>query len=74
MHIFYAAFSIFVTICLSAAKRPELKRKLMNVLVPEGGNAKFECQVDGMPMPQVTWWVTSNDLLFIFPQQLGHDS
>ena len=39
-----------------AARRPSFARRMSDILAPESGVAKFDCKVEGFPMPEVKWY------------------
>lgn len=47
----------FFSFYIPAARRPSIVTKMADTLLPENAPAKFECQVEGLPLPNVKWSV-----------------
>ena len=44
-----------VCICSTAGTAPEFAKRPSNVMAPLNGEAKFEVEVSGEPLPDVKW-------------------
>ncbi|KAJ8319891.1 hypothetical protein KUTeg_001478 [Tegillarca granosa] len=44
------------------ARRPSILRKMSDTLVPEEGATKFECKVEGFPLPEVKWYINDKEI------------
>lgn len=53
----------FPFVFFSDSAKPKFTRQLKDIFCKDGDNVTLECEIQGQPRPQITWYRESKEIL-----------